>query len=158
MNKIPSFSPLQFKGHSFPLVYLRANENGKANGEIGMDQDVSFLPIPNEPDHWNLQLRLKFYSANANEPFFYEAEIIAIGVVVIIGEIAPEKRELVASVNGLGILYSACREMLLNMSARSVYGPFSIPSINFTQVLKEAKERQSAPSPAQAQPLAAEVK
>ena len=100
--------------------------------------------MPETPNHWNLQLQLLLHSADQNNPFFYEAEIHAIGVVELVGDFSPEKREEIAAVNGLGILYSACREMLLNVTARSVYGAFTIPSLNFQKVIQEAKGRLRA--------------
>ena len=42
------------------------------------------------------------------------------------------------------MLYGACREMIVNVTARSVFGPCSIPSVNFAQVIKEAQEQQLA--------------
>lgn len=137
-------SPLQLKTHSFPLVIVRANENGKTTGICGVNQQVSCVPVPGVPNHWNVQLRLDIHSIDPNNPFCYESEIFAIGVVEVTGDYTPEKREQIAAVNGLGILYSACREMLLNITARSVYGPYSIPSLNFSKVLQEANENLPA--------------
>jgi preprotein translocase subunit SecB len=139
-----SLSPLQLKSYSFPVVSIRANPNGKPTGVSSVTQQISCLPVPETPNHWNLQLQLLLHSADQNNPFFYEAEIHAIGVVELVGDFSPEKREEIAAVNGLGILYSACREMLLNVTARSVYGAFTIPSLNFQKVIQEAKGRLRA--------------
>jgi preprotein translocase subunit SecB len=140
MSLIPtSLSPLQLKSHSFAVVSVRANPNGKPTGGTALDQQVFCLPVPETPNHWNLQLKLALRSVDQSNPFCYEFEIVAIGVVELTGDFPPEKREAIAAVNGLGILYSACREMLLNVTARSVYGPFNIPSLNFAKVIEEAK-------------------
>ena len=136
---LPSLSPLQLKTHSFPVVSIRANPNGQATGACVAEQHVSCVPVPGSPNHWNLQLQLFLHSADPANPFFYESEIVAVGVVEIIGDVPTERREQIAAVNGLSLLYSACREMLLIITARSLFGPFSIPSLNFQKVLQEAQ-------------------
>ena len=147
--KPTSLSPLQLKSHAFPVVSIRANPNGKPTGASALDQQVSCLPVQGVANHWNLQLQISLHSTDQNNPFCYEIEIVAVGVVELIGEVPQERREVIAAVNGLGILYSACREMLINISARSIWGAFTIPSLNFSQVLEEAnknlKERQNIP-------------
>jgi preprotein translocase subunit SecB len=146
MSLIPTtLSPLQLKAHSFPIVSVRANPNGKPTNFSTLDQQVSCLPVPGVPNNWNLQLAMKHTSADPNNPFCYEVEICAVGVVEISEQIAPEKRETIVAVNGLGLLYSACREMLLNVTSRSIFGAFSLPSLNFSKVLQDAKVQQ-APS------------
>lgn len=57
-----------------------------------------------------------------------------------------------ALVNGFRILYSASREMLLTITARSAHGPVSLPTLSFLALSKEARkpktEPQGAPSAA----------
>lgn len=142
--KSTTLSPLQLKSHAFPVVSIRANPNGKATGKSSLDQRVACVPVPNVPNHWNLQLELNLRSPDSTNLFCYEAEIVAVGVVELIGEVPKEKREAIVAVNGLGLLYSACREILLNVTARSVYGPFTIPSLNFANVIQEAREKFDA--------------
>ncbi len=137
--KPTSLSPLQLKTHSFPVVSIRANPGGKATATSAIDQQVACGPVEGVPNHWNLQLQISLHSTDANNPFCYEAEIVAIGVVELIGEVPADKRDAIVAVNGLGLLYSACREMLLNVTARSLYGAFSIPSLNFAKVIQEAQ-------------------
>jgi preprotein translocase subunit SecB len=139
---VPTLSPLQLKSHWFPVVNVRATPNGKPSGQISATQEIGFMQIPDQPNHWNLQLVIKFGSADPSNPFFYEIEIHAFGIVELIGEIDPEKREPIVVINGLGILYGACREMVMNITARSIYSPCSIPSLNFTEVIKQAQQDQ----------------
>src|SRR5205823_10057215 len=116
----------------------------QASGKTGAVQEVGFSPVAGQPNHWTLQLALKLHSADPNNPFFYDVEIQAVGVVELCGDVPAEKRELIAAVNGLGILYGACREMVMNITARSIYGPCCLPSLSFGKVLQEAKEDQIA--------------
>ena len=86
-----------------------------------------------------------------SNPFCYEADIVAVGVVEVMGEIPSERREAIAAVNGLSVLYGACREMLINITARSIFGPVTIPTLNFQKALEEAKQNlptdQKPPEP-----------
>jgi len=125
-------------------VSVRANPNGTPTGKIAVDQHVLCLPVPEAPNYWNLQLQLFIHSSDQNSPFCYEIEIHSMGVVELTGDFPSEKREAIAAVNGLGLLYGACREMLINITGRSIYGAYSIPSLNFAQVLKEANEKLQA--------------
>jgi preprotein translocase subunit SecB len=120
----------------------RANPNGKPNGLTTAEQQVGFSPVQGQPDHWNLQLQLKIGSSDQNNPFCYEIEIYTVGVVALSGDIPAERRQSIAVINGLSLLYGACREMIMNITARSIFGPCSIPSVNFAQVLKEAQENK----------------
>jgi hypothetical protein len=143
-SKITSHSPLQLKSYCFPVVNVRANPNGKATALTTADQEVGFFPIAGQPNTWNLQLGIKLASSDPNNLFFYEVQIQAVGVVEMSGDFPAERREALAVVNGLGILYGACREMIMNITARSLYGPCSIPSLNFAKVLEEAQQAQLA--------------
>jgi hypothetical protein len=138
--KPTTFSVLQVKTYSFPVVSVRANPNGKATANSAAEQQVACLPMSGVANHWSLELRLFLHSVDASAPFIYEIEIHAIGVVVVSEEVVQEKREAIAAVNGLGLLYSACREMILNITSRSVYGALSIPSLNFAKVLEDARQ------------------
>lgn len=142
--KPTSLSPLQLKHHAFPVVSVRANPKGKATATSAIDQQVACVPVEGIPNHWNLQLQISLHSTDANNPFCYEAEIVAIGVVELTGEVPAERREAIAAINGLSLLYSACREMLLIITARSIHGAFTIPSLNFQKVLQEAQANLQA--------------
>ena len=51
-------------------------------------------------------------------------------------------RPVGAVINGLGMLYSAAREMILNVTARSVHGPMSLPTLNFVGLISNLKGQQ----------------
>ena len=141
---IPSCSPLQLKSHHFTVVSIIASPAGSPAGATAVNQSVGFSPVPEQPNHWNLQLQLKMASVDSNAPFLYEIDIHILGVVEVSVEVSEELREQMAVINGLSLLYGACREMIINITARSVYGPCSIPALNFTKVIQEAQEHRKA--------------
>jgi preprotein translocase subunit SecB len=132
-------SPLQLKQHLFTVVNVRANPDGKPNGPVRLDQHVVHLPVSGEQNQWQLEIFLNHRSADPKHLFCYEVELHVVGIVEMSDEVAKEKREIIAAVNGLGLLYGAAREMVLNIAARGPHGPFCLAALNFAEVLKQAK-------------------
>lgn len=126
-------SPLQLKRHAFTNISLRANSTGSAQAKATLDPAAQCVPDPKIPNCWQLALTIKFGSASLEKPFIYEGEIQIVGEVVILDSFPAEKREQIVRVNGIGLLYSATREMMLNLSARSVNGPVNLPVLNFVE-------------------------
>lgn len=93
---------------------------------------VECVPDPKNPNYWNIALIIKIKSGNTQKPFLYEGEVQILGEVEVHDSFAGDKREL-ARVNGASLLYSAAREMMLNLSARSVHGPLCLPVLNFVE-------------------------
>jgi len=60
-----------------------------------------------------------------------------------------EKREQLATVNGLSVLYSSVREMLLMMTTRSGHGTMCLPTLSFVEVVAEkiAQDKANATVP-----------
>jgi preprotein translocase subunit SecB len=146
-----TFSALQLKAHYFPVVNIRANVAGTATGKLEFAQDIVAVPEPGKPNQWHLEITLHQKSADKAAPFFYDVEIQVVGLVELVSEI-PGDKELLARVNGLGILYGAAREMVLNVTARSLHGPLSLPVLNFVEIMKNTgpapteRPAQSAPA------------
>jgi preprotein translocase subunit SecB len=139
-------SALQLKSHVFPLVNLRANATGTHEGKINLDQHLVCVPVPDQPNHWQLEITLNQKSVDPQKPFFYDLDIHVAGIVEWIGEDLPaDKKEQLVQVNGLGVLYGAAREMVLNLTSRSVFGPFCLPALNFIEALKHAKPLRQLP-------------
>ena len=132
-------SPLQLKQHLFTIVNVRANPAGKPDGPIELHQHVVHLPVPGKAHQWQVELYINIHSGNAKHPFCYELELHVVGIVEVNGDMDKEKREAIAAVNGLSLLYGAAREMVLNITARAPHGPYCLASLNFAEVLKQAK-------------------
>ena len=133
------FSPLQLKQHLFTIVNVRANPEGKPDGPVQLNQHVVHLPVPGKSNQWQVELYINIHSGDAKRLFCYELELHVVGIVEVHGEMEKEKREAIAAVNGLSLLYGAAREMVMNITARSPHGPYCLPSLNFAEVLKQAK-------------------
>jgi hypothetical protein len=132
-------SPLQLKHHVFPVVNIRSNPSGTQDGPIHFNQHVVHLGVPEKPNLWQVELHVNQQSADAKRPFCYEVEIHVVGIVELNEAVEKDKREIVAAVNGLSLIYGAAREMVMNITARAPHGPYCLPSLNFAEVLKQAK-------------------
>ena len=127
-------SPLQLKQHLFTEISVRAFEKGSAEAAASFEPAVlceRFAPLAN---HWRLGLVIKLKSANPDKPLRYEAEVGIQGLVEVNSGFPEEKREQLAFVNGLSLLYSAVREILLTVTGRCVHGPMCLPTLNFGEV------------------------
>ena len=112
-----------------------------ANGSAGQRFD----------GHWLTHRR---FTNRPAKPFAYEAELKLQGLVEVTYGFLQDRKEQLAFVNGFSILYSAAREMLLNITARSVYGAVTLPTISFVKLVadtlnpKEEQPKTAAPAPA----------
>jgi len=61
----------------------------------------------------------------------YVIDIELLGILSVSPKLAPARREDLATVNGLAIVYSATRELITNLTSRMEYGPLVLPGVNF---------------------------
>jgi preprotein translocase subunit SecB len=138
-------SPLQLKEHGFTAVRIQAMEKGSSAAEPSLTTGIWFEQVPTNANQWKLVLTLQLGSKDAAKPFAYEAEIKLQGLVQVSDGFLQEQKEQLALVNGFSILYSAAREMLLNITARSAYGAMTLPTISFVNLVKEKTQKATAP-------------
>jgi len=140
-------SPLQLKQHFFTLLSIRANPNGSNEAPINLEPVVFCNRSSKEPNHWSLGLGLKLKSADRKKPYIYEVEVEIQALVEVSSVFSEEKRDQLAFVNGLSLLYSAIREMLLTVTGRSAHGPMCVPTLNFGEIFArwnaENKEKET---------------
>ena len=143
MTQTPPLSPLQLKDHKFTNVRLKAIEGGTATAAPSLKTSILFETVPNTPNQWRLVLTLELASADPTKPFLYEADIQIQGTVEVNEGFPPEKKEQLAIVNGLSVLYSALREMLLNITARSANGAVTLPTLSFVKLVNDALKQRA---------------
>jgi preprotein translocase subunit SecB len=149
-------SPLQLKDHRFTRVAVKVIEGGDSSAVPSFEPTIWFEPVPETVNQWKLALAVKLASADSTKPFSYEAEIQVQGLVQTDDGFPEERREQLAVVNGLSILYSAVREMLLNITARSASGAVTLPTLSFVEMVTEARKQKTEagqrPSPVPTKP------
>lgn len=136
-------SPTQLKDHRFTYVRVKALEAGNPNAEPSLKPSIWFEPVRNTADQWRLVLTLQLTSADPSKPFPYEAELHVQGLVQITDGLSRECKEQLSLVNGFSVLYSAAREMLLNVTARSAHGAVTLPTLDFAPLITRARTRSA---------------
>lgn len=137
-------SPLQLKAHAFTAISVRTWPNGSATNEPSLLPKISFEADAELSNHWRLALEVKVGSVKADKPFIYEIEVALQGLVEVHADFPAEKREHLAVVNGLGLLYSSVREMVTNLTARSAHGALNLPTLNFVEIVAKASQEREA--------------
>jgi len=148
----PPLSPLQLKEHKFTNLRVKSIEGGSGSASPSLKPSIWFEAVANIPNQWRLVLTLELTSADPAKPFLYEADIQVQGTVEVNDGFPADKKEQLALVNGLSVLYSAAREMLLNITARSAHGAVNLPTLSFVQLVAEAlKQKAETQQPASTQ-------
>ncbi|WP_227104523.1 protein-export chaperone SecB [Chromobacterium rhizoryzae] len=150
-------SPLQLERYHFNLGYVRArtdvesSHSCNADSLIGVEisEQLSWSSVENRDGKSYVHLKLYIALENKNEnkaPYDVAVEVE--------GEfrIAPpfmkkDDWEKIFIVNGASMLYTVIREYLLSFTARAVYGPLMLPTMNFLDYMDkitEAKEKSQA--------------
>lgn len=142
MKLLPPLSPLQLKEHHFTNLRVKAIEGGSPSAEPMLKPEVWFERVPSTTDQWKLILNLQLASADAAKPFLFEAEIQIQGLVHVTEGFPEDRKEQLALVNGFSVLYSAAREMLLNITARSG-GAVNLPTLSFVNLVQEARKQKA---------------
>lgn len=153
MKAPPTLSPVQLRQHGFTTIAVKAIPGGSLDAEPALIPTIRFEPVPDVADEWRLWLNLKLASDDPAKPFAYEVEIQIQGHIAVGNNWPADQKELIALVNGFSILYSASREMLLNITARSAHGPVSLPTLSFVALVKDARKQNAEahpPAPAEA--------
>jgi preprotein translocase subunit SecB len=138
-------SPLQLREHGFTTVRVHAIDNGSLTNPPSLKPAISFERQSTNPNQWRLVLSLQLGSQDAVKAFAYEGEMKVQGLVEVTGVVPEDRKEQLALVNGFSLLYSAAREMLLNITARSKHGGVTLPTISFVSMVKEATEPKTTP-------------
>jgi preprotein translocase subunit SecB len=138
-------SPLQLREHGFNTVRVRAIAGGSLSNQPSLKPAISFERQAANHNQWRLVLSLQLGSKDPAKAFAYEGEMEVYGLVEVTGKVPDDRKEQLALVNGFSLLYSAAREMLLNITSRSRHGGVTLPTISFVTMVKEETEPKTPP-------------
>ena len=124
-------SPLQLHGHRFTEVSLKASEQEKPQAGFSLSTLRTLRKHADHPRKFLLILRVELGSNSSEQDSPYTATLTIEGEFEVAeGYTAAPPEELV-NVTGASMLYGACREMLANLTARSIHGMSTLPSVSF---------------------------
>jgi preprotein translocase subunit SecB len=75
----------------------------------------------------------------------YKIDVELLGLIRVNPKLPAERREALATVNGLAIVYGAARELITNITSRMEYGPLVLPGVNFQDQVSQPKLPQEIP-------------
>jgi preprotein translocase subunit SecB len=118
------------------------------------DLSVEVLPSPNdeEPLRWGFELVITL-DDKTGKLFPYTFQIAMVGffeVTKAYAERNPSRVEMLATVNGPAVLYSAAREHITTVTSRGPHPEVILPTVTFLPV-EEKSETPSQPEESQAQ-------
>jgi preprotein translocase subunit SecB len=135
-------SPLQLRQHSFTEVSLVAIEDGSADAEVTFEQQVQCGSKADNPLIWRADLQI-IISCDKDKPFNYSGSIAVRGIFEIHPGFPENRREELIRVTGASILYGAVREMILNITSRSLKGAFLVPTVSFVEAQRGKQQVRS---------------
>ena len=138
-------SPLQLKHYSFTQVAIRAVEDGSAEAEVTFEHQFRCGSKADNPLIWRADLQVTMSGDNA-KPFTYSGVICIRGIFEIHPDFPEVRRQELIRVNGASLLYGAIREMILNITSRSLKGPLILPTVSFQHAQGDKEPRRFAKS------------
>ena len=146
MSKMTPISPLQLKAYAFTAISVRVIPDGQSDNEPTLTHKINFENDQASPNEWRLMIYINVSSAKIDKPFIYDIEVAVQGLVEVNSNFPKEKREHLAVVNGMGLLYSATREMVVNLTSRSAHGPLNLPILNFVEIVGNSQDPKVKPT------------
>ena len=88
---------------------------------------------------WRVELNIDSDAKSKKSQFPYFFNVVLVGYFQVDENYPAQQADLLAQINAPSMLYSAGRELLLNISGRSPYPPIVLPSFSFAQDVKPTK-------------------
>jgi preprotein translocase subunit SecB len=124
---------------------------------VKIGERFEVFPPKNGDDRWGLNLSINVPNEDGEgKTCPYTIDVSAIGFFHYGRKDDPEldKRNMVV-VNGLAILYATLREMVAQITARSIHGELLLPTVNFLDKLQRPNDAAQPPA-AESQPVASD--
>jgi preprotein translocase subunit SecB len=140
------------------IKFTKPSAVGEGNefpfGPSQLSSKVGIVKLRDETDYSDFRVVLELLVEDTESSLDpYLLDITASGlfrVTVTVNDTSPNDiytfRNKLALVNGAGILYSAIREMVSNVSCRSINGNLLLPAMSFTSLAKQAEDSKKIPT------------
>jgi preprotein translocase subunit SecB len=143
-------SPLQLSGLEFIRVHVEVDLDSPCKRADEFDFDGRQLAWSIDhgreatDDTWWVAVGFATNQGDDEPRCPYLVDVQAIGVFSVSERMQPDRHEKLVYENGAAIIYSAIREMITNVTARSMAGPLVIPSPTFMGAFEEREEDASS--------------
>ena len=126
-------SPLWLHGHRFTEVSMKASGQEDPQGGFALKTNRSLRGHAENPRKYLLILTVDLGSSTPDQESPYTAILTVEGEFEVAEGYPADARDELVNVTGASMLYGACREMLANLTARSIHGMSTLPSVSFAE-------------------------
>lgn len=139
-------SPLQLAGLEFIRVHIEPDLQARVSRADQFDFDGHTLAWSIDhgqgEDHgtWWVAVGVATNTTDEEPLCPYLIDIQAVGIFSVSSRVEATRREALVYENGAAIVYSAIREMITNITARSVAGPLVMPTPSFMGAFREQSQ------------------
>jgi hypothetical protein len=137
---------LQLIGHRLAEIELHACTDPSADGPIRLDTELIW-DHPNEAGpEWRLALTTIFDTEDATKPAPYSGKVQIIGRFHVDPTLGKTEAARLVHDDGAEILFAATRELLIQLTSRSLHGEFVLPGVSFVGGETEFKRNKEKTS------------
>lgn len=124
----------------FDRSNLPENKDIEPNIKVNLESEK----YPEDRNSWRFELSIESSDDSPEEKSPFTFGITLVGIFRVDENYPTENADLLAQVNAPSVLYSAARELLVNVTSRSSYSAILLPSISFVpETEKEPKKKPS---------------
>lgn len=137
-------SPLQLDHTQFGEIVLQPKTAKKFAPAVNVTTTPNFGRNESKPNQWQIKMRITFKGTD-NKPAPYEGHIDVMGIFTVVAAEMPEDQKLkLVAITCPSILYATAREVIANLTARSMNGLFLLPSVSFADQTLHPQEEPAA--------------
>jgi preprotein translocase subunit SecB len=136
-------------------VLSRTIDGDKEKAAVGFDfagvmiNETSGIAVIGDTDNprlFGVNLRITV-SNEEGKPAPYDIDVETVGSFTINAKIPKERRQELVLVNGCAMLYSAIRDQVMTLTARSYHGTLTLPTVNFLDKIERKHEADATVKP-----------
>lgn len=136
-------SPIELLSQDVLSVELKASAVETELGESQLSVDREVQKIKNKPGCWGIHMQVKFEATDPENPPAYTGKIELVGYYRVHKDYKLDPERLIR-ITGASMLYGVAREVLSSLTARSVNGLLTLPSVSFFEDAPKKKATTKA--------------
>lgn len=139
-------SPLALEKHQFCEIRVTASKEDDPQGAFSLRTSRKLAPHNEDALRFVLELGVEIGTSDPDDPAPHEARLSIQGFFKVNGSYPEGRVNELVEVTGASMLYGACREMLISLTARGPHGIVSLPSVSFIEPKEQPAKKKSATS------------
>ena len=120
---------LQLIGHRLADLELHPHPDPSADGPIRLDTELIWDHSSDACPEWRLALTTRFGTEDEKKPAPYSGKVKIIGRFQSAASLSKAKATRLIQQDAAEILLAATRELLIQLTSRSIHGEFILPGV-----------------------------